>query len=67
LQFVGLCEIEGGRDVAGTDAASDHRRAAVDESIETAARRVVLGIPRTDDRAGERLPQIVEPLVQLSL
>jgi len=56
LQFAGPSEIEGGRDVGGADAASDHGRVAVDESVEAATRRVVLCIARADDAADERPP-----------
>ena len=49
LQLVRPCEIERGRDVAGADAARDHRRPAVDESVEAAARRVVAGVVGNED------------------
>lgn len=64
LELVRPCEIEGGRDIAGSDATRDHRRPAVDESVEAAACRVVLGIGRADEAAGQRTPQLAQALVQ---
>ncbi len=62
LEFVRACEVEGRHDIARADATSDHRRPAVDESVEAAACRVVLRIPRSDDCAGHRPPQLVQAL-----
>ena len=63
LELVRPCEIESGRDIAGADAARDHRRPAVDERVEAAARCVVLGVRGADDGAGQRTPQLVQVLV----
>jgi hypothetical protein len=58
LEREGSCDIERGRDVVRADAARDHRRASVDESVETASRSVVLGVIRCDNSAGQRAPQL---------
>jgi hypothetical protein len=59
LEREGSCEIERGRDVVRRpDAARDYRRAPIDGSVETASRGVVPGVIRSDDRAGQRAPQL---------
>jgi hypothetical protein len=64
LELERPCEVERGRDVARTDAAHDHGRPAVDERVETAPRRVVLGLSRRKDDAGQRPAQIAQLLVE---
>ena len=53
-------KVEGGRDIIGAQASRNHRGPAVDEGVETAARRVVFSVARIDNRAGERPPQLVQ-------
>jgi hypothetical protein len=60
VQPLRTCESERGRDIAGAEATRDHRRPAVDESVEAAARRVVPGVRGADHRPGQRLPQLVQ-------
>src|SRR5439155_19591173 len=60
LQFVRAREVEGDRDVAGTQATCNQRRPPVDEGVEAAARGVVIRIGGQDDRALERPPQLVD-------
>ncbi len=59
LQLVRTREIEGGGDIAGVEAAHDQCGPTIDESVEGAARSVVLRVCRCENRAGERTPQIV--------
>src|SRR5918995_3657121 len=63
LQPVRPCEIERRRHVVGADATRDHRRPAVDESVEATARGVVPGIAWGQHGAGERAPQLGRALV----
>jgi hypothetical protein len=58
LERKSSCELERRRDVVRPDAARDHRRASVDERVETASRSVVLGVIRSDDGARQRAPQL---------
>ncbi len=60
FQVVRAREIECGRDITRTGAARDHRRAPIDECVEAASSRVVLGILGADDGAGQRAPQLVD-------
>ena len=55
-------EIEGCRDIAWSEATRDHCGPAVDESVEAPTRRVVIAIGGSDDRAGQRPPEIVQTL-----
>ena len=66
FQLVRACEVERGRDIAGADATGDHRRPAVDESIEAAAYRVVFSVGWADDGTGQRPPELVQALINVS-
>jgi hypothetical protein len=51
-------EVEGGGNVSGVEAAHDHRRSAVDETVEAAARSVVDGVGPGHHGAGDGPAQL---------
>jgi hypothetical protein len=50
LQPHGACEVEGGRNIAGAEAANNDRGPAIDQGIEAATQPVIPGIGWGDDR-----------------
>ena len=54
--------VEGGGHVAGAEAPDDHRRPAIDEGVEAAARPVVAGIAGADHRPGHLSAQLAKAL-----
>jgi hypothetical protein len=60
LELVRPGEVERGDYVGAAQALRDDRRPPVDERVVRAPRRVVLGIGRSENRAGERPPEVVD-------
>jgi hypothetical protein len=54
--------VEGCRHVGGAEAADDHRRPAVDERVEAAARSVIAGVAGPDDGPSHHSAQLAQAL-----